>query len=249
MLAAAARAAEWEFGPGIGAGDAPAYPGADQRDRLLAPFPYFRYVGRRLTVRRNEVRWWLGGRRRAWLDLAFSGGLPVRSRGRRAGMPPVPWHLEIGPRLNLLLAGAPDEGAGVRLAWREALDAHGRDRGWVVVPELWWDAPHLLLRLGASYASRRFLDAFYGVPPAFARPGRPAFAPARGWRMLHASAWLRLRRGNVRLWAGATLYDLAPFPVSASPLVASSLSVAWGVGVAWSWWSSPRAPAAASARR
>ncbi len=249
ITAGLAHAAEWELGAGVGALDVPAYAGADQRYRLAAPLPYLRYLGEHLRVRRNAVRWRLGGSARAWLDLSLGGGPPVHARGRRAGMPSIPWRVELGPRLNLRLVGDETEGGGLRVAWRRALDARGRDLGWLFVPELWWDAPHWLVRFGASYANKRFLRAYYGVPPRFARPGRPAFLLGSGWHELRASVLWRARHGKLRLWAGGVVYALAPFRVAASPLVASSLSFGWGAGIAWTWASSSTSPAAASAWR
>ena len=246
-----APAAEWDLGLGAAFVDLPAWPGADVRMRLAAPFPYLRYLGKRLAIRNNRVRWLLAGRDDLWLDLSFSGGVPAPSRGRRAGMPAIPWHLQAGPRLNLRLFARDRRRLMARLAWRGAVDVRGRGMGWLLVPELHWEDAHLRASLALPWASRRYLARFYGVPAAFARPGRPAFAPTDGFAHLRLSLLWRARRGNARFWLGGTLYELGPFRVSASPLVASSRSLAWGAGVVWvfSSSSSTETPAATSALR
>jgi MipA family protein len=129
------------------------------------------------------------------LDLSLSCAFPSRSEGNRAreGMPDLDWMGEVGPALRLTLWRDPARPRRLllELPLRAAFTADlapisVRHRGLVFAPELAYEAHGLLARgarlriaLGPIFGTERFLDYFYQVDPAFARPGRPAY-DARG---------------------------------------------------------------------
>ena len=192
-MAPAARAEQlplWEAGLGATVISFPHYRGSDERQSWVLPFPYVVYRGEFLQADERRVRGLFFKTERAELDVSINGTPPVDSdeNEARRGMPDLDATLEIGPSLNFLLLRTDDRKTRLelRLPVRVALAtdlSHVNLAGWVFQPNLNVDIRdpfgfggwNLGALAGPMFSDRRYHQYFYGVEPAFAMPGRPAY--------------------------------------------------------------------------
>lgn len=236
----------WEIGVGLAGLSLPQYIGSDERYQLALPLPYMIYRGRRVKVDRGGMRLALLGGRRLTLDASFSGGFPVGNSNRaRAGMPPLRFSFQAGPRLNLELAG--DQRGGLwllRLPVRGSFDTAWTWQGWLFEPQIQWrralgDEGQLRATMGALFASSRWHRIRYSVPQAYATPTRPPYEARAGLNSWSASLALSVPIDrDYRLLAALGYRNLSGSVVADSPLVRSRHYVAGVVGLAWIFWRS-----------
>ncbi|NML18544.1 MipA/OmpV family protein [Azohydromonas caseinilytica] len=232
----------WELGLGAGVLRLPHYRGSDQSHTWVLPVPYVVYRGEILKADREGARAVLLETDRLDFDLSLAASPPTRSDDNEArrGMEDLPPIVEFGPNVNWTLGRGQGWKLDLRLPVRAALGvgSNGGFKGWVATPQLNLDLTDLRgWRVGVAAAAiaqdRRYNELFYGVSPAEAAPGRPAYRPgggAAGGYLLGAVSrrvdnwWLGgfLRWDSLR---GASFLD--------SPLVRQREH--WSVGVAVSW--------------
>ena len=238
----------WEAGIGAAVIDFPHYRGSDQRHAYVLPLPYFVFRGEKIRADRQGLRGLLFDTDRVALDVSANGSLPVNSQRNRAraGMADLDPTFELGPSLNLRLAGTDRAPAtlDLRLPLRAvmATDAsHLRHVGWVFQPQLaltWKPAfgqPgwQLGAAAGPVFGDRRLHRYFYGVGPADATPSRPVTHPGEGYAGMQFTTTISRRYG--RAWFGAFVrYDTLDGAVFAnSPLVRTHSNFTAGCGLAW----------------
>ena len=238
----------WEAGAGVSVVDFPHYRGSDQRHTYVLPLPYFIYRGDVLKVDRQGLRGLLFDSQRVELDLSVNGSVPVDSADNRArqGMDDLDPTLEIGPSLNVHLAGA--EGEHTQLDLRLPLRAviasnfrHVRHAGWIFQPQLNLDVRHpfgaqgwnLGLAAGPIFSDRRYNDYFYGVSPADATAERPAYRAGGGYAGTQFIAALSKRFDSTWFGAFVKADTLRGAVFDDSPLVKQRTSFTAGVGFAW----------------
>lgn len=245
---AASAAAElplWEAGLGVGVLTAPDYPGADERRTYVLPLPYFVYYGRRLSMDRGGMRSEVLGTGRASFRISASLGLPANSskNAARAGMPNLDPTIEVGPSLRIRLSDRADRNPllTLRLPVRTVIAtdlSYAHNIGWLFEPHLrlafksvgpganW----NLGLSAGVTFATKSYLNYYYGVPPEFATAVRPAFDARGGYSGTGVGLTLTRRVGKI--WVGwfARYDDLYGAGFVDSPLVRSSHSFLTGIG-------------------
>ncbi|MGH8679478.1 MAG: MipA/OmpV family protein, partial [Burkholderiales bacterium] len=119
--------------------------------------------------------------------------------------------------------------------------AHTKNVGWVFEPrinvdlhptimgEIW----NLGLGAGLLYGDKRYHNYFFGVPPAYATPGRPAYTADGGYAGVQAIAALSRRYGSFWVGAFARWDTLAGAVFESSPLIRQRESFAAGFAVSW----------------
>jgi MipA family protein len=235
----------WELGAGLAALSLPDYRGSDQGRSYVLPVPYLVYRGTWLKADRGGARALLLDTERVKVDLSLAASTPTRSKNNRArqGMPNLPGTAEIGPNLNITLAGSQQNRwrLDARLPLRAAFTLQSSPRfvGATLSPHLNLDLAGVAggwnvgLLTGPLFANRKYHRQFYDVDGADATPERPAYrAPGgyAGWQALAATS----RRFD-RLWVGGFLrYDnLSGAAFQNSPLVRRTSVVTLGLGVSW----------------
>ncbi len=245
---------KWEAGIAAGGGWTPHYPAADEGNAAIAGVPYLKYRGQRLRLGEDGL---VTGRlfrtARVHVTASVRGSLPASSNDNtaRAGMPDLDALFEVGPQVELLLAGhREDNSVSLKLPVRFVFStdfSNLRDRGVVFQPRLSYHHEGLFgsddlsatASIGPSFASERLMDYFYEVPPQFATPERPASRADGGYLGSDLAFSLTYRvspRFNllvgteVSYYGGATNRD--------SPLFRSDTGVKAGVGFAWKLWTS-----------
>jgi outer membrane scaffolding protein for murein synthesis (MipA/OmpV family) len=234
----------WELGAGLFPSSFPAYRGSESRKNYLLPFPYLVYRGDIFKVDRRGARALLFDSDRLKLNLSFNAAIPVKSKDTNArdGMPDLDPTFEIGPLLNIRLAG---KGSGRTLSLRLpvryviATDLNSVEHvGWVFQPALNLDTKfsekwNVGVSTGPLFADQDFHHYYYGVETRYATPERPAYRAKSGYNGL-ATIFSFSRRFS-QIWVGGFLrYDnLSGVSFNDSPLLETDHSVMGGISVAW----------------
>lgn len=235
----------WEIGLGVAGLHLPDYVGSSQSSNYALPLPYIVYRGRFLKADRDGARAVLYDARRVSVDLSLAASTPTRSNrdAARAGMPNLSGTAELGPNLNLTLAGSRADHwkLDLRLPVRGAFTLQHSPRfiGTTFSPNLNLDlggvggAWNLGMLTGPLFAERRYNRYFYGVDPVYATSTRAAYdahGGYGGWRLVTAAS----RRFD-DMWVGAFVrYDnLHGTAFQDSPLVTRRSALTFGVGVSW----------------
>ena len=233
----------WELGVRIAALRLPDYRGSDQSRSYALPLPYIVYRGTWLKADRDGARALLFDTERVEVDVSVAASTPARSSSNtaREGMPNLPGTFEIGPNLNVHLAGSRAAGQrlDLRLPLRAAVTLQRSPKfvGTTFSPHLNLDLDvqgwNLGLQAGPVFADQRYHAHFYGVDAAYATPNRAAYTARGGYGGWDALAATSRRFGNT--WVGAFVrYDsLRGAAFDDSPLVRRSSALTLGVGVSW----------------
>lgn len=233
----------WEAGIGAGAISFPDYRGSAKRREYLVPVPVFVYRGEFLQADRERIRGLLFKSDTAEVDISLNGSVPIKSGDNtaRQGMPDLDPTLEIGPSLNLKLHDTASSRLALRLPLRAVIASDFRSMhgaGALANPNFNLDIRaaqgwRIGLVAGALFADRKYHDYFYGVAPAFAREGRPAYRAPGGYSGAQFVAALSRRFEPVWV-AGFLKYDaLRGAAFAESPLVEKRTSFAAGIVVTW----------------
>jgi len=238
----------WEAGAGVTVISFPHYRGSDERRSWVLPFPYVVYRGEFLQADERKVRGLLFKTDRVELDVSINGTPPVDSSEdeARQGMPDLDATLEIGPSLNFLLRRTDDRKTRLelRLPVRAALASdfsHVNLAGWVFQPNLNLDLRDVLghvgwkpgVLAGPMFSDRRYNQYFYGVDPAFATAGRPAYNASGGYGGTQFIVSLSKRYREFWIGGFAKWDTLNNAVFADSPLVKTSQYFAAGIAVAW----------------
>ncbi|MGH8678218.1 MAG: MipA/OmpV family protein [Burkholderiales bacterium] len=238
----------WELGAGVAAIDFPDYRGSDERTTYVLPIPYVVYRGEVLKADRDRIRGLFFQSERAELHLSINGSVPVDSseNATRRGMPDLDPTLQFGPNLELKLYRSADSKLRIdlRLPLRTVVATdltHTKNVGWVFEPRINVDLRptimgqiwNLGLGVGPLYGDKRYHNYFFGVPPAFATPDRPAYTADGGYAGVQAIAALSRRYGSFWVGAFARWDTLAGAVFESSPLIRQRESFAAGFAVSW----------------
>lgn len=253
--AGAAAQPLWELRLGATALYAPDYPGADQTRWRGIGAPLFVYRGERIRIGADEpnsaARAIAISDDRFELDLSVDANFGVNSEDNdaRAGMPDLETQLEIGPQLtiNLRDTGWTEEGRSrlrllLPLRHVGATDFQSYDElGFLFQPTLtyrrqWPGEPRMSFStsLAAVWASEGVQDYYYGVDPAFATAGRPAYDARGGYLGAHLQVSGRREiRPGLHAYLTYRLRSLSGAENQDSPLHRDDLTHAFSVSMVW----------------
>ena len=235
----------WELGLGVAALRLPDYAGSDQSRGYLLPLPYIVYRGTFLKADRDGARAVLFDSTRVKIDISAAGSTPARSNDNdaRRDMPNLKGTFELGPNLNITLAGSPKERwkLDLRVPVRVAASIERSPKfvGTTLSPNLNLDIAgvgggwNLGVLTGPVFADRKYHSYFYGVDAAYATANRPAYEARGGYAGWRALAATSRRFGNA--WVGGFVrYDnLSGAAFVDSPLVRRTSTLTFGFGVSW----------------
>lgn len=235
----------WEIGIGAAALSTPSYPGSDERENRLLPFPNIIYRGKILRADRSGINARLFSSDRAELDVGFAGALPSDSDDvdERAGMPDLGPLVEFGPRLKVRLADL-DRTRRLRLELplRAVIEARGglHGRGYTFEPRLAYEmagegrAWTLETNLSVVLGDRRINRHFYEVAPQYASATRPAYAADSGLLLTRLGLFgSRRLNQDVRVFGYLRYESYKGSANRDSPLHVKDSGVSGGVGVMW----------------
>jgi outer membrane protein len=244
------RLPKWELAAGLAAASFPDYPGSDQNQSLVLPYPSVTYRGSRIRAGRDGLRGMLFKGKRWDLDVSAGGSLSVNSEDNRAreGMNDLGISLELGPSLRLKFIDQADHKLQLRFNLRALLVADDFPvlayEGWLLNPELRWRRHHgeryiLGGSLELRYANRAYHDHFYGVASQFVTATRPEYQGQRGYSSVGVNSFVTMKldqnwRASVRLG----YYDLHAVAFNDSPLFRKNSSAFFGLSISRVLWRS-----------
>jgi len=145
-----ASESQWELGAGLTVLDIPFYPGASQSKTYLLPIPHVFYRSEKLEIDNGLEATFLKTQRTRF-NLSADFAVPVNSKDSdaREGMPDLDLAIQIGPSLEVTLAGGRFKPSHFRLELpvRAAIATDFRSAenvGWVFEPRLTYETrrPH-----------------------------------------------------------------------------------------------------------
>lgn len=234
----------WEIGAvGLGMSQQ-AYPGASQNVGRGLALPYLIYRGKYFRADRESVGLRAFNTPQFELDVGFAAAFGSRSDevDARRGMPDLGTLVEFGPRLKWHLGQGPADGRlRAEFALRGVFDLDDRlsHKGISFEPRLIYEwrgsgGWRYGTSAGAMLGNRRLADTYYGVAPAYATAGRPAYTAESGlinWRL-----GLTVSRDvtpKLRLFGFAWFDSVAGAANRASPLVQKTAGTSVGVGLTY----------------
>lgn len=237
----------WEVGAGLVGLSLPNYRGSAERQALVLPMPYLIYRGEVLRADGDGLRGLLFDSERLEINVSLNGSIPVNSEDDpvRQGMDDLDPAVELGPTVNFRLWQSADRRMRLdaRAPLRTAITVASRPEqiGWLFSPNLLLEIRdpagqagwNLGVQAGPYFNDREYNAYFYGVRPAEARAGRPAYAASGGYS--GSQLMLTLTKRFPRWWVGGFLrYDtLAGAVIEDSPLVKRSDAVSAGLALSW----------------
>lgn len=231
----------WEVGAGLGVLSFPHYPGADQSQTLVLPFPLIVYRGDTLRADRGGLKGILYDGGDTVIDVSIRGSLPVNSEDNRArqGMADLDPTLEIGPQVSWTLFESDHNQLRLRLPVRTVISVGSgvHHQGNVFNPNLRWDHQintnfGITTRASLRFGDGKWHDYFYTVSAADALVTRPQYDAPGGFSGSSLSLSGTYKTGDWRLGMALGLEWLSGAAFETSPLVKDDQ--AWFVGLALS---------------
>ncbi len=247
LIAQMAYAQEGRFRGGLGLAFfmAPAYPGSDSERLFVYPYPYWDYRSKVLDLRHEHLHAKLAPESRISVGFGANGSPPLAagSPDARIGMPALwptfalgpdvryrspwqPWGLRVfvgletrlrtalGPDLQLSRAGTSAAGFG------EIRSPHGAP----------WP---FSISVSPVWRSRSANNYFFGVSPAYAIVGRPAYEAPGGYAGLRVTGAITARHKNMSFTIFARYRNYSGTAFLGSPLLKTSNTLVLGVAVVW----------------
>jgi len=241
-----AEKSQWELGIGLSVLDIPFYPGSSQSKTYLVPIPHILYRSENIEVDNGLQATFLKTPKLRF-DLSADFGVPVNSEDSiaRQGMPDLDLVIQIGPSLEVTLAGGRFKPSHTRLELplRTAVATNfssSQNIGWVFEPRLTYETrrPYktgfaYLVSAGLRYATEDYHDYYYAVDPEFATPSRSAFDAESGYSGLFVDAITNWRTESLIYFAFVRYQNLAGAVFENSPLVEQEDYIFLGVGLTW----------------
>jgi len=246
LYAEEAKKAQWELGIGLTAMEIPFYPGSSQSKTYVFPIPHILYRSEKLKVD-NGIEATFLKTPKTRFNISADFAIPVNSKDSkaRAGMPDLDLVIQVGPSLEITLAGDRFKPSHTRLEVpvRAAIatDLSSADNvGWVFEPRLTFETrrPYktgfaYLLSGGLRFSTEKLHQYYYNVEPEFVTPVRPQFDSDAGYSGLFVDYIANWRTENLIYFALVRYQNLSGAAFEDSPLVEQDDYLLFGVGVTW----------------
>ncbi|MCF6346311.1 MAG: MipA/OmpV family protein [Thiomicrorhabdus sp.] len=242
----------WELGLGPALLSFPDYPGSNEQNMLVLPFPHIVYRGENFQINQRELIKPLFKRSNVELSLSVSGSIPVSSKDNKAreGMDNLDGSIGVGPVIKYRFFKHGLNNMQFELPVRAVIASDFKtihQEGWVVNPTLYYFhrkefSRHQRLKLSmgvsANFATAENNNYFYGVPIEDERPGREAYRARGGF--LGMGYILGLNVHVDRFWLGGFWrgHDMSQAVFKDSPLLETHFSHTFGLMLTWNFFQS-----------
>ncbi|RKZ59127.1 MAG: hypothetical protein DRQ44_14010 [Gammaproteobacteria bacterium] len=241
-----ADSAEWELGVGVAALDIPFYPGSSQSKTYIIPIPHILFRSEKLEIDNGiEATFFRTPRTRFNLSADFAVPVNSRDSDAREGMPDLDLVIQIGPSLEITLAGDRFKPSHFRLELpvRAAIATDlgsAEVVGWTFEPRLTYETrrPYrtgftYLISGGLRFSTAELHQYYYNVDPAFETPTRSQFDAEGGYSGLFVDYVANWRTDDLIFFALLRYQNIAQSAFEDSPLVEQDDYLMLGVGVTW----------------
>ena len=246
-----------EIGVGAFAMQLPQYLGSNQTDAYLVPLPYVYYLDENIKIDRNQFNGKLFQNNHFYIDLSASGGVKVNSEDNvaRIDMPDLDWVFELGPSIKYYLDCSPQNENFFYIEFftrkATATDFHSlTNAGWRYGPSMTYQKAFNLVsldqgkgvfefttRANINFADDRYLNYYYGVPDEHSHLSRARYNSDGGYAGSDVSFGLTYKVNSWWFAGFARYYNLSGAEHRNSPLVKEQSNWAFGLGVAWIFYS------------
>ena len=238
---------QWELGVGVTAMNIPFYPGSSQSKTYVFPIPHFLYRSEKLKIDTGVIDATLLKTPKTRFNISADFAVPVNSEDSdaRAGMPDLDLVLQVGPSLEITLAGGRFKPSHLRLDLpvRAAVATDfgsAESVGWIFEPRLSYETrrPYKtgfahLISAGLRFSTEELHQYYYNVDPEFVTPGRPQYDAPAGYSGLFVDYLANWRTTDLIFFALLRYQNLEGAAFEDSPLVEQKDYVLVGVGVTW----------------
>ena len=238
--------AQWELGVGVAALEIPFYPGSSQSKTYVIPIPHFLYRSEKLEIDNGiEATFFRTPRTRFNLSADFAVPVNSRDSDAREGMPDLDLVIQIGPSLEITLAGDRFKPSHFRLELpvRAAIATDlgsAEVAGWTFEPRLTYETrrPYrtgftYLISGGLRFSTEELHQYYYNVEPAFETPTRSQFDAEGGYSGLFVDYIANWRTDDLIFFAFLRYQNIAQSAFEDSPLVEQNDYLMFGAGVTW----------------
>lgn len=237
---------QWELGVGLTAMNIPLYPGSAEDKAYVFPIPHILYRSERLEIDNGLEATFLKTQRTRF-NISADFAVPVNSRDSvaRAGMPDLDLIIQIGPSLQITLAGGRFKPSHFRLELpvraAVATDFGSAEHvGWVFEPRFTYETrrPYktgfaYLISAGLRFSTEELHQYYYDVNPGYATAERPAYESSAGYSGLFIDYIANWRTDNLIFFGLLRYQNLSGAAYEDSPLIEQKDYLLVGVGVTW----------------
>lgn len=241
-----AEKAQWELGIGLTAMEIPLYPGSSQSKTYLFPIPHILYRSENLNID-NGLDATFAKTQKIRFNISADFAVPVNSRDSdaRAGMPDLDLIIQLGPSLEITLAGGRFKPSHLKLELpvRAAIatDLSFADNvGWIFEPRLTYETrrPYktgftYLISGGLRFSTEDLHQYYYDVPIEFETPDRAQYTSDGGYSGFFTDFIANWRTEDLIFFALLRYQNLSGAAFENSPLVEQKDYVLVGVGASW----------------
>lgn len=233
-----------EAGAGVVYGSVPHYPGSDQSNTLVVPFPVVIYRGERLRIDEDGgVRTRFFYSDRFELNLSVGGSLPVSTKDNRVrtGMPKLDAIVEIGPGLIIHLVDkklSEKFRLSLNIPIRQAISSdlkYTKARGQTFNPLLY--SFYMLNKnftifsaISSFWASKEYNRYLYDVDSKYATPSRPAYLAKSGHVVMNYAAAVVYNLEKLSVFSAISLNDASRSSNRFSPLFVKARNIGYAIG-------------------
>lgn len=246
LMSDAVAESQWELGVGLTALDIPFYPGSSQSETYVFPIPHFIYRSENLKID-NGLDATLLRTEKTRFNISADFAVPVSSddSSARAGMPDLDLVIQVGPSLEVTLAGGRFKSSHFRLNLpiRAAIATNFSsvdNIGWVFEPRLSYETrrPYKtgfanLVSAGLRYSTEDLHEYYYNVDSQFATAIRPQYDAQAGYSGLFVDYIANWRTTDLIFFAVVRYQNLSGVVFKDSPLIEQNDYFLVGVGVTW----------------
>ena len=226
--------------------DVPLYVGSSQNKQYLLPVPYVKLTSKYLEIDEG-IRGFFFTSPNVRLDISADLGVPVSSddSDARRGMPNLDTVLQVGPSIEISLAGSRRSRTELRLELPVraafATDIKNTEHiGWIVEPRVSFEKRRqnkqglsYSATLGLRYTTSDYNAYYYDVESQFVTPDRAFFESDKGYSGVISNLTAGWREGEMIYFALLRYRNLNNAVFEDSPLVEEKNYYLFGVGVIW----------------
>ncbi len=242
----------WELGLGASVFSFPDYPGSNEQNTLVLPFPHIIYRGEFFQINQRELVKPLFEKSNLEVSLSLSGSIPVSSKDNkiREGMDNLDGTIGVGPVLKYQLFKQGLNNLQFEVPIRAQMAAtftRLSPVGWDINPGIYYfvrknSGPHqrakVSMGVSARFATEENHNYFYGVSTKDERLGRPAYQSSGGFSGMNYSLGFDMH--FKKLWFGGfwRVQDMSQTAFKDSPLVETYFSHIFGLSLTWNFYQS-----------
>lgn len=243
----------YELGAGTIILNIPNYPGANNNQFRVVPFPYVIYRGKVLRADDEGTRARLLSSKHLETGLSFGFNFPIKSEqnSSRQGMPDLDALVSLGPRVLYRIVSAPSQhrlnlSVATKAVFSSNFKSRFRSEGLSIEPSLnyWYQFPQwgttLFSRLGFEFGSVKLNRFFYEVQSQYTTATRASYGANAG--LIESSLSLgfghSFYRNKLFLFSALSWRNLQWAKNRESPLVESRDNMGIILGLVWTFFES-----------